>query len=51
MVKSMHRNSFNETNMTNICLTKSAWALAGSPCFDFIFELRQFSFVFKRLRY
>ena len=37
--------------MTNIFFTQSAWALAGSPCFNFSFELRQFSFVFKRLRY
>ena len=33
MVKSMHRNSLNEANMANIFFTKSAWALAGCPCF------------------
>ena len=38
--KSMRRNSLNETNMTNIFFTQSAWALAGSPCFNFSFELR-----------
>ena len=35
MVKSMYRNSLNETNMTNTFFTQSAWALADSPCFEF----------------
>ena len=39
MVKSMHRNSLNETSMTTILLTQLALALTGSPCFDFSFEL------------
>ena len=30
---------------------QSAWALAGIPCFNFSFELRKISFIFKRMRY
>ena len=40
MVKSTNTNSLNENNMTNIFFTQSGWALAGSPCFGFSFELR-----------
>ena len=40
MVKSTKTNSLNENNMTNIFFTQSGWALAGSPCFGFSFELR-----------
>ena len=36
----MGRKSLKETNMANIFLTQSAWALAFSPCFDFSFEFR-----------
>ena len=39
MLKLMHRNSLNETNLANIFFAQSEWALAGSPCFDFSFEL------------
>ena len=31
--KIKHRDSLNEANMANIFFTKSAWALAGCPCF------------------
>ena len=51
MVKSMHKHNLNEINMTNVSFTQPVRALAGSPCFDFSFELREFSLVFKWLRY
>ena len=35
----MHKKRLNENNMTNTFFTKSVWALAGSLCFDFSFEL------------
>ena len=35
MPKAMHRNSLNETNMTNKFFTQPAWTLAG-PCFDLV---------------
>ena len=34
------QEQLNKTNMTNIIFTQSPWSLAGSPCFDFSFELR-----------
>ena len=46
MGKSMLRNSLDEPNLTYIFFTQPAFALAGSSCLDFSFELRSFSFAF-----